>query len=70
MTEFCVTVLRKPTEHRIRLNKAQEWVQPSMKGFGGGHGEGASPEVAARNGVAPTASKNDLKGGVNISRLK
>ena len=32
MTEFCVTVLRKPIEHRIRFNKVQEWVQPSMKG--------------------------------------
>jgi hypothetical protein len=70
MTEFCVTVLRKPIEHRIRFNKVQEWVQPSMEGSGGGHGEGTSAEVAARNGVAPMASKNDLKGGVNISRLK
>ena len=32
MTEFCVTVLRKPIEHRIRFNKVQEWVQPSMRG--------------------------------------
>jgi hypothetical protein len=31
-TGFCVTVLRKPMEHRIRFNKVQEWVQPSMKG--------------------------------------
>jgi hypothetical protein len=29
MTEFCVIVLRKPIEHRIRFNKVQEWVQPS-----------------------------------------
>jgi len=32
MTEFCVTVLRKPIEHRIRFNKVQEWVKPSTKG--------------------------------------
>jgi len=32
MAEFCVTVLRKPIEHRIRFKKVQEWVQPSTKG--------------------------------------
>ena len=32
MTEFCVTVLRKPIEHRIRFRKVQEWVKPSTKG--------------------------------------
>jgi hypothetical protein len=32
MTEFCVTVLRRPIEHRIRFRKVQEWVKPSTKG--------------------------------------
>jgi hypothetical protein len=32
MTEFCVAVLRKPIEHRIRFKKVQEWAQPSTKG--------------------------------------
>jgi len=32
MTEFCVRVIRKPIEHRIRFNKVREWAQPSMKG--------------------------------------
>jgi hypothetical protein len=50
MTESCVTVLRKPIEHRIRFNKVQEWLQPPMKGAG----EGASAEVAGWSGVAPT----------------
>jgi hypothetical protein len=31
MTEFCVTVLRKPVEHRVRFKKVQEWVRPSTK---------------------------------------
>jgi hypothetical protein len=32
MTEFCVTVLRRPVEHRVRFQKVQEWVQPTTKG--------------------------------------
>ena len=36
MAEFCVTVLRKPIEHRIRFKKVQEWVQPSTKGGAAG----------------------------------
>lgn len=32
MTEFCVTVLRRPVEHRVRFKKVQEWVQPTTKG--------------------------------------
>jgi hypothetical protein len=32
MTEFLVTVLRRPIEHRVRFKKIQEWVQPSTKG--------------------------------------
>jgi hypothetical protein len=31
MTEFCVTVLRKPIEHRIHFKKVQQWVQPTTK---------------------------------------
>jgi hypothetical protein len=29
MTEFCVTVLRKPIEHRIRLDRVAKWAQPT-----------------------------------------
>ena len=32
MTEFCVLVLRKPVEHRVRFKKVQEWVQSTTKG--------------------------------------
>ncbi len=32
MTEFTVTVQRKPVEHRIRFKQVQEWCQPSTKG--------------------------------------
>src|SRR5271157_1839331 len=31
MTEFCVTVMRKPIEHRIHFKKVQQWVQPTTK---------------------------------------
>jgi hypothetical protein len=31
MTEFCVTVMRKPIEHRIYFKKIQQWVQPTTK---------------------------------------
>jgi hypothetical protein len=31
-TDFTVLVLRKPTEHFIRLKKIQEWAQPSTVG--------------------------------------
>ncbi|WP_321470518.1 hypothetical protein [uncultured Paludibaculum sp.] len=32
MTEFTVTVLRNPTEHRIRLQQVITWSEPSTKG--------------------------------------
>ncbi len=32
MTEFCVTVIRKPIEHRLRFKKVQEWAEPTTKG--------------------------------------
>jgi hypothetical protein len=31
MTEFCVTVLRKPIEHRIRLDRVTTWAQPTTR---------------------------------------
>jgi hypothetical protein len=31
MTEFCVTVLRKPIEHRIRLDRVTKWAQPTTR---------------------------------------
>jgi len=31
-TDFTVLVLRKPTEHVIRLKRIQEWAQPSSVG--------------------------------------
>src|ERR1700690_1664233 len=31
MTEFCVTVLRKPIEHRIRLDRVTNWAQPTTR---------------------------------------
>ena len=31
MTEFCVTVLRKPIEHRIRLNQVKRWAEHTTK---------------------------------------
>lgn len=31
MTEFCVTVLRKPIEHRIRLNQVTKWAEPTTR---------------------------------------
>jgi len=30
MTEFTVTVLRKPTEHNIRLKQVQDWAKHSV----------------------------------------
>jgi hypothetical protein len=32
MTEFTVAVLRKPTEHKIRLNQVTKWAQHSVQG--------------------------------------
>ncbi len=31
MTEFRVTVLRKPIEHRIRLDRVTTWAQPTTR---------------------------------------
>jgi hypothetical protein len=31
MTEFCVMVLRKPIEHRIRLDRVTKWAQPTTR---------------------------------------
>jgi hypothetical protein len=31
MTEFTVTVFRKPTEHKIRLSHVQKWAQSTTK---------------------------------------
>lgn len=31
MTEFCVTVMRKPIEHRIRLAQVTKWAQPNTR---------------------------------------
>src|ERR1700691_6605624 len=31
MTEFCVTVIRKPIEHRIRLSQVTKWAEPTMR---------------------------------------
>jgi hypothetical protein len=31
MTEFCVTVVRKPIEHRIRLNQVSKWAEHTTK---------------------------------------
>lgn len=31
-TEFSISVLRKPIEHRILFRKVQDWVQPSTRG--------------------------------------
>src|ERR1700761_5845218 len=31
MTEFRVTVLRKPIEHRIRLKQVMKWAEPSTR---------------------------------------
>ena len=31
MTEFCVTVIRKPIEHRIRLAQVTKWAEPTMR---------------------------------------
>lgn len=30
-TEFCVMVLRKPIEHRIRLDRVTKWAQPTTR---------------------------------------
>lgn len=32
MTEFTVAVIRKPTEHRVRLGQVHKWAQPSVVG--------------------------------------
>ncbi len=32
MSEFLVTVYRKPTEHRLRLRDVENWAQPSVLG--------------------------------------
>jgi hypothetical protein len=32
MTEFCVTVMKKPVEHRIRFKRVAEWCEPTTKG--------------------------------------
>ncbi len=32
MTEFVVTVIRKPIEHRITFKRVEEWCQTSTKG--------------------------------------
>ena len=32
MSEFVVTVYRKPTEHRLRLQDVEQWAQPSVLG--------------------------------------
>ena len=32
MSEFLVTVFRKPTEHRLRLRDVENWAQPSVLG--------------------------------------
>jgi hypothetical protein len=31
MTEFCVTVIRKPIEHRIRLAQVTKWAEPNTR---------------------------------------
>jgi hypothetical protein len=31
MTEFCVTVLRKPIEHKIRLQQVTKWAEPTTR---------------------------------------
>ena len=31
MTEFTVAIFRPPVEHTIRLNKVEQWAQPSTK---------------------------------------
>jgi hypothetical protein len=31
MTEFCVTVIRKPIEHRIRLAQVTKWAEPTTR---------------------------------------
>ena len=31
MTEFTVTVFRKPTEHKIRLSHVQKWAQATTR---------------------------------------
>jgi hypothetical protein len=31
MTEFTVTVFRKPTEHKIRLGQLQKWAEYTVK---------------------------------------
>jgi hypothetical protein len=31
MTEFCVMVLRKPIEHRIRLDRVARWAEPTTR---------------------------------------
>jgi hypothetical protein len=31
MTEFRVTVIRKPIEHRIRLDRVTKWAQPTTR---------------------------------------
>jgi hypothetical protein len=31
MTEFTVAVMRKPTEHRIRLNQVEKWAEPTTR---------------------------------------
>jgi hypothetical protein len=30
MTEFCVTVMRKPIKHRIRLNQVEKWAEHTV----------------------------------------
>ena len=32
MTEFTVAIFRPPVEHTIRLNKVEQWAQPSTGG--------------------------------------
>ncbi len=46
MTEFCVIVLRKPIEQKIRFKRVQEWAQPSTKG---------GPETAKRERLSVKA---------------
>lgn len=31
MTEFTVTVFRKPTEHKIRLGQLQKWAEHTVR---------------------------------------
>jgi hypothetical protein len=56
MTEFCVTVLRRPIEHRIRFRKVQEWVKPSTKGGpAGAVKEASGPGLGHRATMCPMA---------------